>query len=231
MLEEQIGLMQEQNDLTIAQFQESMRLADEQHQLERDIALQKLLWSEQDLELARQRAKEDEIILGWQRQTTQASYFYAFYQAQGYDAAVKAKPELADMARAAGSLADNMERYARALADGREGSGDGGTPFGGGSPNFAQEMPQFARGGYTGDGATSEVAGIVHRGEYVVPSGGALVIRDSDSSREAGSAEVVNLLTAILVQLQAGGGTILIDEDKLKRAGFIHADNFSQVYR
>jgi len=46
-----------------------------------------------------------------------ASYFYSFYQALGYDAAKKAKPELEAMADAAGTLADNMERYKQALDD------------------------------------------------------------------------------------------------------------------
>jgi hypothetical protein len=91
----------------------------------------------------------------------------------------------------------------------------------------------FARDGYTGDGAENEVAGIVHRGEYVVPQGGALVVRgDSDQN-----GEMVNLLTemvtfqaAILSQLQEGGGTILIDAERLKKAGFLHQSNFKQVY-
>jgi hypothetical protein len=30
-------------------------------------------------------------------------------------------------------------------------------------------------GGYTGDGPRTQPAGIVHRGEYVIPKGGALV--------------------------------------------------------
>lgn len=34
----------------------------------------------------------------------------------------------------------------------------------------------FASGGYTGDGPAGEVAGMVHRGEWVVPRGGALVM-------------------------------------------------------
>jgi hypothetical protein len=165
MMEEQIGLMQEQNALNAAQFQESMRLADAERALTQAIAEQKYQWDLQDLELSRERAKEDEIILGWQRQTTEASYFYSYYQAQGYEAAKQAKPELEAMATAAGTLADNMERYARAAANGESSRGSGGdgggssAPYGGGRPQLSQEIPQFAKGGYTGDGATSEVAG------------------------------------------------------------------------
>lgn len=46
--------------------------------------------------------------------------------------------------------------------------------------------PGFAMGGYTGDGPVNEVAGVVHRGEYVVPQRGALVIRGDNSGQKAG---------------------------------------------
>jgi hypothetical protein len=46
--------------------------------------------------------------------------------------------------------------------------------------------PGFAMGGYTGDGPVGEVAGVVHRGEYVVPQRGALVIRGEGGSQKAG---------------------------------------------
>lgn len=64
--------------------------------------------------------------------------------------------------------------------------GDGGdepvTP--GGAPRFGgRPITPFATGGYTGDGPPGEVAGLVHRGEYVVPRGGALVLeRNSGGS-------------------------------------------------
>jgi len=64
--------------------------------------------------------------------------------------------------------------------------GDGGdepvTP--GGAPRFGgRAITPFATGGYTGDGPPGEVAGLVHRGEYVVPRGGALVLeRNSGGS-------------------------------------------------
>jgi hypothetical protein len=49
----------------------------------------------------------------------------------------------------------------------------------------------FARGGYTGDGGKYDVAGFVHRGEYVVPQNGALVVRGD-------STETVSVLRDIL---------------------------------
>ncbi|MBE7474343.1 MAG: hypothetical protein HS114_34870 [Anaerolineales bacterium] len=237
-LEEQIALQQEQNTLTIQQWGDGMALQDKQHALETQINETKYQWALDDLALARQRSAEDEKILGLQRETTSASYFYSFYQAMGYDAAKKAKPELSDMATSAGKLADDMERAAEALARMSSNGGDfsiygsqmnnppAPTPYVG-----APIIKPFAQGGYTGDGDPSEVAGIVHRGEYVVPQGGALVIREGANNEGAGSAEVVTLLAAILAQLQEGGGTILIDIERLKKAGFLHASNFQSVYR
>lgn len=40
--------------------------------------------------------------------------------------------------------------------------------------------PGFARGGYTGDGAADQIAGAVHNREWVVPEGGALVLREGN---------------------------------------------------
>ncbi|GIK40226.1 MAG: hypothetical protein BroJett011_40590 [Chloroflexota bacterium] len=267
-LEEQIALQQEQNALNTQQFLDGMALTDKQHALDTQIAETKQQWALDDLALARERAAEDEKMLGLQREMMSASYFYSFYQAMGYDAAKKAKPEIEGMATAAGTLADYMERAAKAATDmagiplnapnsseamfpggsapntsgssssiyGPQMSGGGQSLAPGGYMNgpMSPAPPSgFARGGYTGDGDSSEVAGIVHRGEYVVPSGGALVVRGQE-----GNAEMVNLLSemvafqaAILSQLQEGGGTILIDAERLKKAGFLHSSNFSQVYR
>lgn len=64
-----------------------------------------------------------------------------------------------------------------------DGGGEGGEGGGEGSgATFNGRERTFALGGYTGDGPVSEVAGIVHRGEYVVPKDGALVMRDGGGS-------------------------------------------------
>lgn len=44
----------------------------------------------------------------------------------------------------------------------------------------------FAAGGYTGDGPSGSVAGMVHAREYVVPEGGALVMRGNDDEPRIG---------------------------------------------
>ncbi|MCZ2097326.1 MAG: hypothetical protein LC121_13905, partial [Anaerolineae bacterium] len=63
------------------------------------------------------------------------------------------------------------------------GGGEGGgtrRTGGAGVGGFAE----FAGGGYTGDGAPHEVAGSVHKGEWVVPRGGALVLVEGERKRE-----------------------------------------------
>ena len=62
-------------------------------------------------------------------------------------------------------------------------SGNAPRPVGGAS--LGREVG-YAMGGYTGAGSRNEVAGMVHRGEYVVPQSGALVLR----SGEDGGAQV-----------------------------------------
>ncbi|MBE7553762.1 MAG: hypothetical protein HS126_22075 [Anaerolineales bacterium] len=123
-MEEQIALQQEQNALNTQQFLDGMALNDKQHALETQINETKYQWALEDLELARQRAAEDEKLLGLQREMISASYFYSFYQAMGFDAAKKAKPELEGMAKAAGELADAMERYQTALGEQETGGTD-----------------------------------------------------------------------------------------------------------
>lgn len=51
------------------------------------------------------------------------------------------------------------------------GSGGGGASAGAGSTGYLSWMQGgYAKGGYTGDGPSNEVAGVVHRGEYVIPA-------------------------------------------------------------
>ncbi len=58
---------------------------------------------------------------------------------------------------------------------GHTGGGSGPTP----SPHAG-----YARGGFTGFGGINEAAGIVHKGQWVVPQGGALVSHGSDPMLE-----------------------------------------------
>ena len=56
-------------------------------------------------------------------------------------------------------------------------------------------VPGFSAGGFTGSGPASEIAGMVHRGEFVVPRDGALVLRDE---RAAGI--TININAPLTVQ-------------------------------
>jgi hypothetical protein len=59
----------------------------------------------------------------------------------------------------------------------------------------------YAGGGYTGDGMPDEVAGVVHKREYVVPEKGALVIRGDNAE----SVMVLKEIAAVLRDIRAMG--------------------------
>jgi hypothetical protein len=61
--------------------------------------------------------------------------------------------------------------------------------------------------------------------EYVVPTGGALVLRGQQNN-----SELLLALANIQTLLEAGGGKILIDRDQLQRDGFIHIEDFEHSY-
>jgi hypothetical protein len=91
------------------------------------------------------------------------------------------------------------------------GSGGSGSSGGGGG---GARLSQFSSGGYTGDGPKTQVAGLVHKGEYVVPSGGALVKSENmETVRLLG--EVVQVLKDIR---DKGTGTTTIYTNDSSRA-------------
>lgn len=53
---------------------------------------------------------------------------------------------------------------------------------------------RYASGGYTGRGAKYDAAGVVHRGEYVVPQEGAMVIRGDDPVRAESDQKMLDLM-------------------------------------
>lgn len=63
--------------------------------------------------------------------------------------------------------------------------------------SMGRPMRSFAPGGYTGDGLKHEIAGVVHRGEYVVPQNGALVVRGSREEEVALLKRIATILEAI----------------------------------
>ena len=77
-----------------------------------------------------------------------------------------------------GQLGDILARITHgAQQAGGRGSQIYGTYLEGSGTQPAGTASSFAMGGYTGAGGRSQVAGMVHRGEYVVPQNGSLVLR------------------------------------------------------
>lgn len=74
----------------------------------------------------------------------------------------------------------------------------------------------YAEGGYTGDGAKHEVAGIVHKGEYVVPQHGALVIRGDNSELVSVMREAVAVLNRIASQPAQVNAVINTNQNRVR---------------
>lgn len=97
----------------------------------------------------------------------------------------------------------------------------GGGSTGGGSLNFGKLLG-FSSGGYTGDGNPNEVAGVVHRGEYVVPANavqriGVQNLEAISSGVGASAAAMTNTVAAQPVA-QSGGimrVQLMLDNDML----------------
>jgi hypothetical protein len=73
---------------------------------------------------------------------------------------------------------------------------------GGSIESVAAKIIPFNRGGYTGDGFKQESAGVdlleLHKGEYVVPQNGALVLRGSDNMSSEELREIRRLLQRLV---------------------------------
>jgi hypothetical protein len=68
-----------------------------------------------------------------------------------------------------------------------------------------KNAPQFDVGGYTGDGPRNQPAGVVHKGEYVVPQNGTLVTRGDNVQ----TVEVLSRMLRVLERIEAQGpGTL-----------------------
>lgn len=70
----------------------------------------------------------------------------------------------------------------------------------------------FASGGYTGDGSPDQIAGYVHRREYVVPEHGALVLRSDQSNdrMERLTEQMIDILRQIADNGRRGGINITV---------------------
>jgi len=237
-IQEQLDIMTLQNDNQVAYYARETEYIETKHAREVEINDIKVGWDEQALERARLIAEQDEIILGWQRETADASQKYAFYMARGYDEAVKSVPELGAMHQAAIGLADELARYSeefKKIMDGTggqdqtQGSPQTGPYEGVGAPADAGDIDKPALHANGGSVTTPTLAMLSEYGqeEYVVPSNGALVLRSGGNDAQMDM--VVVLLTAIASSLTTGG-SIVIDGDSLREAGFVHVEDFNSAY-
>lgn len=86
---------------------------------------------------------------------------------------------------AIGGIITTVQNAVNAIAGlNTTGQGAGGLFGSGIGPDFdpiggLRDILGFRKGGYTGDGNPNEPAGVAHKGEWVVPENGALVLRDS----------------------------------------------------
>jgi len=201
--------------MNVSQYNEQRALADAQHALEQNYANQKLAWSVEDLKRARERAKEDEVMLSWQRQVTEAQQKYNAFSQQGLAWIKQYAPEYEKAAAAARKLADTQS----SVAQQPQSSWPAGVPKN--APS--SKVTMFAKGGPVSE-PTFAVLAEHNQEEYVVPSGGALV------KKSPGAGQDTQLLQTIVSLLSAGGGKILIDKDSLKENGFLHIDEVNSAY-
>lgn len=191
--QEQIGLMKEQNALNVQQYNEKRAMDEEEFQFQQQINQQKLEWQEQDLEIARQRAVEDEKLIEWQREMTEAQEKYAAFTQMGYEWTVKTVPELEAMAKASEKLADNMAAAFQIKPE--SGGGPSSAAMDKGQGVVPQQMP-MGRGGATFS-PTSALLSEYGQEEHVVPSGGSLILREPGLITEV---RQTNTLLAALIQ-------------------------------
>lgn len=223
MMQEQLRLMTDQHNAWLTNYDFETALLNEQHGLETKMAQDKMEWARQDLEEARRRSEEEAQILKWQRQAIENQQKFNMVQTLGWDdATIKAKDLLdiqKEMVKQAQQWADLIGSNKPTAASGNSNTLDTGNPI--------RPEKTFAEGGPTFQptlGLLSEYG----QEEHVVPSQGALVLREPGV--EEGIREMVVLLQTIsmlLSQQQQNGKTIDLEGIILG----VVARQFDQVYR
>lgn len=112
---------------------------------------------------------QEQIAEAGRAGTEAASAFWNNYNEQQEDGIAKAQKAMVSLAEASANLmANNIKKNQQNWIDQNFGwLGEQKTVKTG---NFWKDTFGFASGGYTGRGGVNEVAGVVHRGEYVVPA-------------------------------------------------------------
>lgn len=196
---------------TIAQMEMEKR----HHEQDKDFAKKELEWNKEALDKKREWMLQERALDDRARGARRAMYLleqterenlFAISRRQklmmdGYAAQIEAIAQRNQYAQMALQnmikMGDLLKEVAQGFAEVRielekiKGASKGGRP-GGGS--------QYADGGYTGSGGKYEPAGIVHKGEYVVPQQGAPVVRGDNP-------KTVELLERIAKAIEDSGAT------------------------
>jgi hypothetical protein len=207
--QEQMQLMSDRHKAWLENYERETPLLEDRHNLELEMALANLQRQKDSLQLAKARAVEDEKMLGWQRELQKAQQLYNATQQLGLATTKEWNRELAKMAEHLGSISRNMPDR----------------PSSSSRPNqFGAHM--MAEGGST---RRPTFAMLSEHGqeEYVVPSHGALVLKEGGSQTEE---KMLNLLSVIANALQSGA-KIVVDTEALKADGFLHVEDFDQGYK
>jgi hypothetical protein len=153
-----------------------------QRAFEQEQGQNRLRRAEEDLAESQRREEERLKIFEWQQQLTEAQQTYSMIQQQGWDYAAQRSQEVLEMQREMSNLAKGQGKIDEPLP----------------ATKMGIHLPviQKARGGPT-HSPTLAMLSEYGQTEYVVPSGGALVMREgSDGGQQ------VDLLRGILSALE-----------------------------
>ena len=110
-----------------------------------------------------------------------------------------------------------------------------GRANGGYIESLAASISPFARGGYTGDGRKYESAGFdlleLHKGEYVVPQDGALVLREGENMTAEELKEIRKLMQKLVdMGIYSVNAEIYTNERSMKASDLSPIDSIYQGY-
>jgi hypothetical protein len=214
---EQIQLQKDRHAAWLEDYERETPLLEERHQLELEMAVNGLNRQRDTLELAKQRAAEDEIILGWQREIQKAQQLYNATAQLGLETTKEWTKELAQVAEHLKTITADADISDEDIEDYVPGSS--------GSGSRTRSPRKKGSGGYT-ERPTYAMLSERSQPEYVVPQHGALVLRESMQPTNDRS---VALLETIAKALDSGG-KIVIDAEALRDSGFVHVADFKSAY-
>jgi hypothetical protein len=228
-MKESMALEDKRNGLVVKHFDEETPLLEAQNELKTRIGEQQLDWGNQDLEIARGRAKVNETLIADQRLMTEAQQKYNAALERGYPWMEKYDCAFKSMANYSQRLLDNEKERLALYSTNPMCNALPGIPKGNDStsdiPDLLDGVAPKAMGGPT-TRPTYALLSEFGQQEYVVPEHGALVLKGGSTD----NGQVTMLLGAILSAIQSGGGKIMVDADALRESGFVHVQDFSKAY-